>query len=93
MIVLGHEEALVRREMVSEIESTSRLADVPTQKTLTSELSWQLTAVQLFSQTGNLAAVARELGMSIYELQKLTRTQCWIRPWSPWRTGWTMGIR
>jgi hypothetical protein len=45
---------------------------------LGSDLSWQLKAVQLFAQTGNLAQVARELEMTIYELQKLTRTQWWM---------------
>jgi len=43
-----------------------------------SDMSWQLRAVQLFSQTGNLAQVARELEMTIYELQKLTRTAWWM---------------
>jgi hypothetical protein len=38
-----------------------------------------LTAVRLFSQHGSLAAVSRELGVPIYELKKLSRTEFWQR--------------
>jgi hypothetical protein len=38
-----------------------------------------LKAVRLFSLTGSLAAVARELNVPIYELKKLSRTAMWAR--------------
>lgn len=34
-------------------------------------------AVRLYLKTGSLAAVSRELGVTIYELQKLAKTQWW----------------
>lgn len=37
----------------------------------------ELEAVRLYSQTGSLAAVSRQLGVAIYELQKLQRTEWW----------------
>lgn len=38
-----------------------------------------LTAVRLFSLTGSLAAVAKELNVPIYALKKLSRTETWGR--------------
>lgn len=37
-----------------------------------------LKTVHLFSQLGSLKAVSRALGIPIYELQKLQRTQAWL---------------
>lgn len=37
----------------------------------------ELEAVRMYSQTGSLAAVSRQLGIAIYELQKLQRTEWW----------------
>lgn len=39
--------------------------------------SADLEAVRLYSLTGSLAKVSRELGVPLYELTKLTRTQWW----------------
>lgn len=40
-------------------------------------VSVELEAVRMYAETGSLAAVSRRLGVAIYELQKLQRTQWW----------------
>jgi hypothetical protein len=40
-------------------------------------ISLELEAVRRYAKSGSLAAVSRELGIAIYELQKLQRTQWW----------------
>ncbi len=42
------------------------------------EASLEQRAVWLYSRTGSLARVARELSIPIYELTKLSRTQFWL---------------
>ncbi len=42
------------------------------------EASLEQKAVWLYSRTGSLARVARELSIPIYELTKLSRTQWWL---------------
>jgi len=40
-------------------------------------VSLELEAVRLYAESGSLAAVSRALGIAIYELQKLQRTDWW----------------
>jgi hypothetical protein len=40
-------------------------------------VSVELEAVRLYAESGSLASVSRELGIAIYELQKLQRTSWW----------------
>lgn len=40
-------------------------------------VSIELEAVRLYAETGSLAAVSRRLGIAIYQLQKLQRTEWW----------------
>lgn len=42
------------------------------------ELSLPLQAVHMFSQIGSLKEVSRRMGIALYDLQKLSRTQEWM---------------
>lgn len=50
-----------------------------TQVTETVETPLKLRALQLFSQTGSLATVSRDLSIPLYELHQLSRTDWWNR--------------
>jgi len=78
VIVLEELGQRIREEMACAIGPASPSLPAQEPYSQLSDMSWQLRAVQLFSQTGNLAQVARELEMTIYELQKLTRTSWWM---------------
>jgi hypothetical protein len=63
-------------------EPVAECAPVPCSDALTDAsnlgpISLELEAVRMYAQCGSLAEVSRQLGIAIYELQKLQRTEWW----------------
>jgi hypothetical protein len=66
-------DALVARATAPVEPATDLLADA---KNL-APVSIELEAVRMYAETGSLAEVSRQLGIAIYQLQKLQRTEWW----------------
>lgn len=74
MIVLGDGD---RKKFTSIVPGKQETVEPTPGGPLSSDMSWQMQAVHLFAQCGSFAEVSRQMGKTLYELQKLSRTSWW----------------
>jgi len=65
------------RDPVEAAQVALRDLAAPTREEPAAAASLELESVRLYAETGSLAQVSRQLGIAIYQLQKLQRTQWW----------------